>query len=89
MNDIVERLRGTDPVKSWIEADAVMEQAADEIDRLRARVAELESFIIHEIKTLEYNQRGSTHWDGCETRHHDCAAIKRMRAAIDAARGDK
>ena len=51
------------------------------------RVDTLTRCILVEIAALEHNQRGSTHWEGCESRHHDCAAIKRMRAAIDAAGG--
>ena len=67
------------------ELESDLSASAESEQYLADRVDTLTRCILVEIAALEHNQRGSTHWDGCESRHHDCAAIKRMRAAIDQA----
>lgn len=45
--------------------------------------------LLREInERLIYKGRGSTHWEGCEESHPDCAMAKRIEAAIDAAKGE-
>ena len=46
------------------------------------RAVGLISFIHDEIRRLEESGTGGTHWEGCESTHPKCAAIKRMRAAL-------
>jgi hypothetical protein len=45
MTDIVERLRDPSTVRSWADADEQRDEAADEIERLRAEVESLTSEI--------------------------------------------
>jgi len=38
------------------------------------------------VERLQHHQRGTTHWEGCEEQHNDCAAIleiTRMEEIID------
>lgn len=67
------------------ELESNLSASAESEKYLADRVDTLTHCILVEIAALGHNQRGSTHWEGCESRHHDCAAIKRMEAAIDQA----
>jgi hypothetical protein len=48
-----------------------------ERDRLRA-------FLTDERDKLMMAHRGTTHWDGCEKSHRDCARIKALDAVLSA-----
>lgn len=53
------------------------------VDKLSNRVDFLEAAIRVEIAELEQRTNGISHWEGCHESHSICAAIKRLRAALE------
>ena len=82
--DEIEKLRGE--VAKWQGAFEASEGWRVEIVAERnAAVA-----LLQEVnERFIYKGRGSTHWESCDESHPDCAMAKRIKAVLDAARGEK
>ena len=59
---------------------------SQERDVALARVKRLEDVLLKINDRHIYKQRGSTHWDGCEASHPECAMAREIEAAL--AEGD-
>ena len=93
MTDLVERLKTTASVRSWAEADEQRDEAADEIERLRAEVAALRADLKPDIARAAVTALGL--WPA-QDRNIPLAFIKAARNyhratvdAIDAAMKEK
>lgn len=79
-NDIVYLLR------DWSEGPGtghLCDEAANEIERLRAWLAEALHLIGQLSLRLDYYAgRGRTHWHGCEDSHPDCKLAKDVDAFV-------
>jgi hypothetical protein len=61
------------------ERDSFRQQCVVQAERDRLR-----AFLTDERDKLMMAHRGTTHWDGCEKSHRDCARIKALDSALSA-----
>ena len=92
MTDIVERLKTTASVRSWAEADEQREEAADEIERLRAEVVEYERW--QREMVADYRLIADDHRVGRQSAinfliHELRAEVEALRAELAAERADR
>lgn len=80
--DIVERLRYHDDERLYQEADVLMSEAADEIEHLRAEVAELEQVLSEDNCPRKYVQQGG--YIRCLYGTSSIAAYETLSAEVDA-----
>lgn len=73
------------------ECDLLMGRFSDleqEVKRLRRVVKRLRAALQAELDLLVADTQYSTHYAGCEIVHRKCAAIKRIRQALETSDGE-